>query len=84
MLGEGCFGYVYTGEYRNQAVVVTKANKQTNQRDTDLLIKEVRILNELNCENVVPKPLAVMLQYLYFDFQSFGIDSDPVTSLAAF
>ena len=25
-----------------------------------------------------------MLQYLYFDFQSFGIDSDPVTSLAAY
>ena len=49
-------------------------------------MKEIRILNELKCENVVKvegfcsQPLAVMLEYLYFDFKPFGIDSDPVTS----
>ena len=53
-------------------------------------MKEIRILNELKCENVVrvggfcSQPLAVMLEYLYFDFKPFGIDSDPVTSLAAY
>ena len=90
MLGEGSFGYVYTGEYKGQVVVVKKAKRQTNQPETDLLIKEIRILNEIKCENVVKvkgfcsQPSAVMLEYLYFDFQPFRIDSDPVTSLAAY
>ena len=52
-------------------------------------MKEIRILNELICENVVKvgfcsQPLAVMLEYLYFDFKPFGIDSDPVTSRRVF
>ena len=70
MLGEGSFGYVYTGEYKGQDVVVKKAKRQTNQRETDLFIKEIRILNELKSENVVKvkgfcsQPLAVMLEYL--------------------
>ena len=51
------------------------AKRQTNQRETDLFMKEIRILNELKCENVVKvegfcsQPLAVMLEYLYFDFK---------------
>ena len=53
-------------------------------------MKEIRILNELKCENVVKvegfcsQLLAVMLEHLYFDFKPFGLDSDPVTSLAAY
>ena len=31
MLGEGRFGYVYTGEYKGNAVLVKKAKNQTNQ-----------------------------------------------------
>ena len=51
------------------------AKRQTNQRETDLFMKEIRILNELKCENVVKvegfcsQPLAVMLEYPYFDFK---------------
>ena len=44
---KGSFGYVYTGEYKGQVVVVKKAKRRTNQRETDLFIKEIRILNEL-------------------------------------
>ena len=87
MLGEGSFDYVYTGEYKGQVVVVKKAKRQTNQRETDLFIKEIHILNELKCKNVVKvkgfcsQPLAVTLEYLYFDFQPFGIDSNFVKDI---
>ncbi len=70
--------------------MVKKTKRQTNQREMDLFIKEIRILNELKCENIVKvegfcsQPLAVMLEYLYFDFQPFGIASDPVASLAEY
>ena len=66
------------------------AKRQTNQRETDLFMKEIRILNELKCKNVVKvegfccQPLAVKLEYLYFDFKPFGIDSDPITSRRVF
>ena len=59
MLGEGSFGY----------------ELKDKQRETDLFMKEIRIFNELKCENVVKvegfcsQPLAVMLEYLYFDFK---------------
>ena len=75
MLGEGSFGYVYAGEYKGQAFVVKKAKRQTNQRETDLFMKEIRIPKEQKCENVLKvegfcsQPLAVMLEYLYFDFE---------------
>ena len=51
------------------------AKRQTNQRETDLFMKEIRILNKLKCENVVKvegfcsQQLAVMLEYPYFDFK---------------
>ena len=53
-------------------------------------MKEIRILNKLKCENVLKvegfcsQLLAVMLEYLYFDFKPFEIDSDPVTSRRVF
>ena len=54
--------------------MVKKAKRQTNKRETDLFMKEIRILNELKSKNVVKlgfcsQPLAVMLEYLYFDFK---------------
>ena len=45
VLGEGSFGYVYTGEYKGHPVVVKKPISQTNQRQADLCTKEIRILN---------------------------------------
>ena len=60
MLGEGSFGYVLK-------------DKQINE--PDLFMKEICILNQLKCENVVKvegfcsQPLAVMLEYLHFDFK---------------
>ena len=33
-----------TGGYKGQAVVVKKAKRQTNQRETDLFMKEIPIL----------------------------------------
>jgi serine/threonine protein kinase len=50
-------------------------------------MKEVCILNDLKCDHIVKvggfcaQPVAVMLEYIFFDFQPFGIHSDRVSSL---
>ena len=87
-IGEGTYGDVYYGEYNNEAVVVKKTKRQTNRRERELFVKEVRIHHNLNCENIVKfkgfcaQPLAVMLEYLYFDFKPLGISGDRVTCLS--
>ena len=55
-----------------------------------MFVKEVCILKDLKCKNIVQvegfcsSPLAVMLEYVYFDFKPLGIQGDRVTSLTEF
>jgi serine/threonine protein kinase len=87
LLGEGSFGEVFVGKYEGHDVVVKKLKRQKSPRSKDLFIKEVNILKDLKCDNIVnvegfcSQPLSVMLEYLYFDFKPFGIESGPLASL---
>lgn len=89
-LGEGSFGDVFSGEFNGRTVVVKKMKRQQKQREKDMFVKEVCILKDLKCKNIVrvegfcPNPVAVMLEYVYFDFQPLGIQGDRVTSLTEF
>ena len=83
-LGQGSFGDVYTAEYRASGdtkchtVVVKKMLQVLDQEEKKLFYKEVRLLNDLQHPNIVQlkgvsfQPLAMMLEYIYFDFKLFG------------
>ena len=80
-LGQGSFGDVYTAEYRASGdtkchtVVVKKMLQVLDQEEKKLFYKEVRLLNELQHPNIVQlkwvsfQPLAMMLEYIYFDLR---------------
>ena len=77
-LGQGSFGDVYTVDY--EAVVVKKVLPALDQEEKKLFYKEVALLNGLNHPNTVKmkgvcqNPLAIMLEYCYFDFKLFDED----------
>lgn len=89
-LGEGSFGDVYSAKFKGKSVVIKKLKWQKKQRDRLLFAKEVRILSELQSKYIVKvegfcsNPIAVMLEYVYFDFQPLGINGDRVTSLTEY
>ena len=89
-LGEGSFGDIFSGQFNDRTVVVKRMKRQQNQREKDMFVKEVCILKDLKCKNIVQvegfcsSPLAVMLEYVYFDFKPLGIQGDRVTSLIEF
>ena len=95
-LGQGSFGDVYTAEYRASGdtkchtVVVKKMLQVLDQEEKKLFYKEVRLLNDLQHPNIVQlkgvsfQPLAMMLEYIYFDFKLFGHDDLRAHSLADF
>ena len=84
--GQGAFGDVYTtdyrflGDYRKTTVVVKKMLQVLDQKKKKLFFKVVALLNELHHRNIVKfiafccQPLAMMLEYVYFDFKQFGQD----------
>ena len=86
-LGEGSFGEVYSARVQNKVVVVKKLRRQKKQKERDLFAKEVRILSGLRCRHIVgvegycSNPVAVILEYVYFDFKPLGFDGDRITSL---
>ena len=83
-IGQGSFGDVYTTEYKSagdtkcQTVVVKKMLQVLDQEEKKLFYKEIRLLNDLHHPNIVRlkgvsvQPLAMMLEYMYFDFKHFG------------
>ena len=84
-LGQGSFGDVYTVDYQApgkviETVVVKKVLPALDQEEKKLSYKEVALLNGLNHPNIVKmkgvrqNPLAIMLEYCYFDFKPFGED----------
>ena len=95
-LGQGSFGDVYTAEYRASGdtkchtVVVKKMLQVLDQEEKKLFYKEVRLLNDLQHPNIVQlkgvsfQPLAMMLEYIYFDFKLFGHDDLCAHSLTDF
>ena len=54
-----------------------------DQEEMKLFYKEIRLLNDLHHPNIVRligvsvQPLAMMLEYMYFDFKQFGHDRSP-------
>lgn len=94
-IGQGAFGDVYTTDYKGpgdarcETVVVKKMLQVLDQEEKKLFFKEVELLNELQHTNIVRlrgvccQPLAMMLDYVYFDFTQFDQDVR-VSSLSDF
>ena len=93
-LSQVAFGAVYTTEYGTEenakTVVVKKMLHVLDQGEKKLFFKEVALLNTLLHSNIVKllgvchQPLAIMLEYVYFDFKLFGTDDLRVSSLSDF
>lgn len=77
-LGRRSFGDVYTTVYNSKTVVIKKMIQVLDQDEKKLFFKEVELLNGLRHTNIVKlkgvccQLLAMMLQYVYFDFDVFG------------
>ena len=95
-IGQGSFGDVYTSEYKGsedtkcQTVVIKKMLQVLDKEEKKLFYKEIKLLNDLDHPNIVRlkgisfTPLAMMLEYVYFDFSHFGCDGLRVHSLSDF
>ena len=89
-IGHGAFGVVFTANYDDEKIVVKKL-LGTDQDEKKKFFKEARLLHEFRHKNIVQfkgfcsKPLAIMLEYMYFDFSPFTPDKDlRVSSLEDF
>ena len=98
IIGKGAYGAVFTANFMAAAgqggmaaaeKVVVKKILSEDILDKKTFIKEARILQELKHSNIVEfkgicnSPFALILEYVYFDFKPFGIESK-VSSLADF
>ena len=94
-IGKGGFGAVFTADYyphgngnSPEKVVVKKALGE-DLEDKKNFVKEARILRDLQHPNIVnfkgicTTPVALILEYAYFDFMPFGMNSK-VSSLSGF
>ena len=99
IIGKGAYGAVFTANWQTvpdaggksaaaEKVVVKKLLGE-DILDKKTFVKEARIIQELKHPNIVKfkgicnNPFALILEYVYFDFQPFGIESK-VSSLAEF
>ena len=88
LIGHGSFGTVYKGIYNSQTVVA-KQLRGESQEEEDCFIKEARLMNTIDHENVVKfkafstTPLAIMMEYLHFDFSLFDV-SKSLSNLVEF
>lgn len=79
-IGRGSFGCVFTAKTSDGESVVVKKLLQQQERERRLFLKEARILKSLHHKNIVEKkaicenPLAIMLEYVFFDFAPFGLE----------
>ena len=88
-IGKGSFGSVITARRADGETIVVKRLYRDNERAKRLFAKEARILNGLSNRHIVKfkaistSPVAMMLEYLYFDFEPFGTQGR-VSSLEGF
>ena len=79
-IGQGGFGCVFTAKRRDGESIVVKKLIRQHDREKRLFVKEARILNSLHYKHIVEikavceSPLAMMLEYVYFDFIPFGLE----------
>ena len=83
-IGHGSFVDVYTADYQapgmttTETVVIKKMLNALDPEENKLFLKEVALLNSIDHRNVVKfmkvchQPPAIMLEYVYFDFNTFG------------
>ena len=94
-LGQGAFGNVYTTEFAGtvgsvETVVVKRMLHVLDESEKKLFFKEAALLNGLLHPNIVKllgvchQPQAIMLEYVYFDFELFGVDDLRISSLSDF
>ena len=80
-IGRGSYGCVYIAQHpqRHGKVVIKKLLRQHNQ-EIKLFVKEAKILSAVHHKHIVklhavcPSPVAIMMEYEYFDFSPFGTD----------
>lgn len=85
IIGHGSFGAVFTARRRVKddvletgALETVVVKKMLGGYDDKEFVKEARMLNEIQHQNVVrfegfcPTPCAIMLEYVFFDFSPFG------------
>ena len=78
VIGRGSFGLVFVARNGHGEKVVIKKLLSEDDQEKRLFIKEVKILHGVNSEHIVKfkaacmEPYAMMLEYLFFDFASFG------------
>ena len=94
-IGLGAFGDAYTKDYQTpgkittETVVRKKLFNAVDKEEKKLFFKEVALLNSLKHQSIVTfmairyQPLAMMLEYVYFDFYFFG-QAVRVNSLSKF
>ena len=88
-IGRGSFGAVFTAKSRGEVVVIKKCLRQ-NAHEKRLFLKEAKILNDLSRDHIVrmkgfcENPLAIMLEYVYFDLGLFGVNGHRLSSLQDF
>ena len=85
-IGQGAFGDVFTVDYQApgketvETVIIKKMLNVMDEQEKKLFSKEVALLNGLVHRNIVKlmsvcyEPFAMMLEYVYFDFNLFGQD----------
>ena len=89
ILGQGSFGLAYRTEYKGEDVVVKELICKEWSESGKKFLKEAKILKECHSKYIVKlhsvcyKPLALMLEYVIFDFKSFG-GSQKLSSLDEF
>ena len=87
-IGRGSFGAVYRTKFNNVPVVVKKLHERDEESMKEF-IKEVKLLESLQHENIVKlkaictNPNAMMLEFVNFDFRLFG-DETQVNNLSDF
>ena len=87
-IGRGIFGAVYRTKFNNVPVVVKKLHERDEESMKEF-IKEVKLLESLQHENIVKlkaictNPNAMMLEFVNFDFRLFG-DETQVNNLSDF
>ena len=86
VIGQGSFGAVFVSKYgkdkdsdsRSDEPVVVKKLLGSSLDFIDAFTKEARLLHDLNHDNIVGfkavchEPVALMLEYVYFDLSVFG------------
>jgi serine/threonine protein kinase len=93
VIGQGSFGAVFITQYMTATkpteTVVVKKLLSTAREFTETFVKEAKILNGLEHKSIVSfkavckEPVAMMMEYVYFDLEIFGGDGK-VSSLSNF